>query len=162
MIAVVDIQGFRTEAGEFILKEIAILCNKKLQVFLVKPPFPFKNLTESEKKVVLWIQRNKKIYWSEGFVPYSNYQTLVSDILRDKCVYVKGSEKVLWLKHILENSNSNIFNLEDKGCSSLVHLYDQYKHSQDMYNCIYHNSVCALKNILCLNKWCHDNKIFMK
>lgn len=161
MIAVVDIQGFQTGTNKFIIKEIAILYNKKIQVFLIKPPFPFNNLTKSEKKQVRWIERNRKIYWYEGFVPYSNYQALVIDILRDKYVYVKGLQKVLWLKSILENSKSNIFNLEYKGCSSFISLYDQYKYSQDLYNCIYHDSFCALKNVLCLNKWCYDNKILI-
>lgn len=160
MIAIVDIQGFKRETNEFIIKEIAILYNKTLQVFLIKPPFPFEKLTKQEKKQVSWIERNRKIHWREGFVPYSNYRNLVIDILRDKHIYVKGSEKVLWLKHVLENSNCNIFNLEDKGCSSLISLYDQYKYSQDLYNCIYHDSICALKNVICLNKWCIDNKIF--
>lgn len=159
MIAIVDIQGFRTETGEFIIKEVAILYNKKIQLFLFKPPFPFHNLTKAERKQVSWIERNRKIYWREGFVPYSNYQSYITDILRDKCVYVKGSEKVLWLKNILENCNSNIFNLEDKGCSSLLSLHNQYKFCQDLFSCICHDSVCALKNVLCLNKWCDDNKI---
>lgn len=67
---------------------------------------------------------------------------------------------MLWLKHILENSNFSIFNLEDEGCPSLISLYDQYKYSQDLYNCIYHDPVCALKNVLCLNKWCINNNFF--
>lgn len=158
MSAIVDVQGFKTEANEFIIKEIAILCDKKIQVFLIKAPFPFYDLTKEERRQVSWIERNRKIYWNEGVVPYSNYQNLIISILRDKCVYTKGSEKVSWLKNIVINNN-NINNLEDKGCPSLINLYKQYEHSQDLYTCIYHDSICALKNVICLKKWCKDYNI---
>lgn len=157
MTAIVDVQGFKTEANEFIIKEIAILCDKKIQVFLIKPPFPFYNLTKQERRQVSWIERNRKIHWNEGIVPYSNYQNLVINILRDKCVYVKGSEKVSWLRNIVNSTNVN--NLEDKGCPSLLNLYKEYENSHDLYSCINHDSVCALKNVLCLNKWRIDNVV---
>ncbi|CAG9781774.1 unnamed protein product [Diatraea saccharalis] len=161
MTAIVDVQGFKTETNEFIIKEIAVLCNKKLQVFLIKPPFPFYDLTKQERRQVAWIERNRHIYWSEGFIHYSNYQHLILDVLRDKCIYTKGHEKMLWLKRILNNNNNkSVFNLEDKGCPNLLSLYDQYKYYEGMYNCIYHDSICGLKNVLCLNKWCIDNKVF--
>lgn len=159
MTAIVDVQGFKTEANKFVLKEIAILCSDKLQMFLIKPPFPFYDLTKQERRQVAWIERNRKICWGEGFIPYSNYQYLILDLLRDKCIYIKGLEKVLWLKNIL--NNNNVINLEDKGCPSLPSLYDQYKYSEDLYSCIYHSSICALKNVLCLKKWCSDNKLFI-
>lgn len=62
MSAIVDVQGFKTEANEFIIKEIAILCDKKIQVFLIKAPFPFYDLTKEERRQVSWIERNRKIY----------------------------------------------------------------------------------------------------
>lgn len=159
MTAIVDVQGFRTESNYFIPKEIAILWNNKIQVFLITPPFPYRGLTEPEKRQVNWIERNRKIYWSEGFVPYVNYLKLVEDILKDKCVYTKGREKILWLKEISNNKNVN--NLEDKDCPSLISLYKKYEDCHDLYSCIYHDSICALKNVLCLNKWCIDNKILL-
>lgn len=158
MTVIVDVQGFKTETNQFILKEIAILCNNKIQVFLIKPPVPFHELTELERKQVKWIERNRKIYWQEGVVPYSNYPNLIVNIVREKLVYTKGLEKVLWLKCILENNI--VINLEDKDCPSLLSLYDKYNYSQDVYSCIYHDSICALKNVLCLNKWCLENKLF--
>lgn len=115
MTAIVDVQGFKTETNEFIIKEFAVLLNKKIHMFLIKPPFPFYDLTIPEKRQVSWIERNRRIYWRDGFVPYSNHQNLIVDILRDKSVYTKGLEKVLWLKNIL-NNNNNINNLEDEGC----------------------------------------------
>lgn len=155
MNAIVDIQGFKTENNEFIVKEIAILYKNKTQVFLIKPPFPFHELTKWEKKQVNWIERNRNIYWSEGSVPYSKCKGLITNILKDKCLYAKGLEKVAWLKYILKNNN--IVNLEDKGCPNLLSLYNLYKYSGDVYSCNYHDSVCALKNVLSLNKWLYNN-----
>lgn len=48
--AIVDVQGFKTDDNQFILKEIAILYSDQLQVFMIQPPFPFQNLTSTEKK----------------------------------------------------------------------------------------------------------------
>lgn len=56
MIAIVNVQGFKTETNEFIIKEIAILCDKKVQVFLIKPPYPFNDLTKKERLQVSWIE----------------------------------------------------------------------------------------------------------
>lgn len=157
MNAIVDVQGFKTETNEFIIKEIAILCDKKVQVFLIKPPYPFYDLTKKERLQVSWIERHRKIYWNEGEVLYSKHKTLIANILRDKNIYVKGSEKTEWLKIF---TNYDVNNLEDKGCPSLLSLQKQYENCNDLYSCIYHNSVCALKNVICLNKWCIENKFF--
>lgn len=159
MTAIVDIQGFKTETNEFIIKEIAILSNKKIQVYLIKAPFPFYDLTKQERRQVNWIERNRQIYWSEGDIPYSKHQYLIANILKEKCVYTKGMEKVMWLKNITNNNNVN--NLEDDGCPSLSSLYKKYDDCEDLYSCMHHNSICALKNVFFLNKWCIENK-FMK
>lgn len=158
MTVIIDVQGFKLETNEFIVKEIAILYENKIQVLLIKPPFPYHELTRQERRQVNWIQRNRNIYWNEGVVSYSHYQKLITNIARDKCVYTKGLEKVLWLQYILENNNIN--NLEDQGCPSLLSLFDQYLNCQDLYSCIYHEKVCALRNVLCLKKWCFENKCF--
>lgn len=106
MNAIVDVQGFKTDGNQFILKEIAVLCNTQIQVFQIKPPFPFYDLTKTERRQVSWIERNMGIYWNDGFIPYSNHKNLiVLDYLRNKTVYTKGLEKANWLKVIL-NSNT--------------------------------------------------------
>lgn len=160
MKAIVDIQGFKTDDNKFILKEISIYYENHIQTFLVRQPFPFYDLSKSERKQVHWIERNRGIYWSEGFIPYSNYKNVIVSILKDKFIFTKGDEKVRWMKEITENNN--VYNLENENCPSLLSLYEQYKSSNDLYNCVYHNNVCALKNVLCLRKWCLDNKIILK
>lgn len=163
MNAIVDLQGFKTDGNKFILKEIAILSNDQLQVFLIKPPFPFYDLTKTERKQVSWIERNRKIYWNEGYIPYSKHKMYIADILKSKHIITKGLEKVIWINEILSDDNNNnycIYNLEDSGCPSIMTLYEKYESSIDMFRCSYHSFICAMKNVLCFKKWCEDNKLF--
>lgn len=160
---IVDVQGFKTDDNSFIIKEIAILNNERAQAYLIKPPFPFYELSKTEKRQVCWIERNRKIFWREGFIPYGNYKhyTDIVNILKGKRILAKGHEKVLWLQSILDTNDNNIIvNLEDKGCPSILSLYDKYSHSNNIFSCMYHSNVCALKNVTCLNMWCKDNKFF--
>lgn len=160
MNAIVDIQGFKSDDNKFILKELAIIYNNRMQVYLIKPPYPFYELSKTERKQVCWIERNRNIFWKEGFIPYQSFKdfTDIVNILKDKCIFVKGLEKIIWLRDILENNC--IFNLEDKGCPSILSLYDRYKSTPEISTCMYHSNVCALKNVKCLNRWCLDNKVF--
>lgn len=156
-IAFVDIQGFKTDDNNFILKEIAIAHNDQVQVLLLKPPFPFYNLTYTERKQVKWIERNRKINWNDGFIPYDNFLVHIDEFLTDKIIYCKGVEKVTWLSHFLDRGD--IINIEDLRCPSLLSLYEKYRLSNDIFNCIYHPTICALRNVTCLKKWCTENKI---
>lgn len=157
MNAIVDVQGFKTEDNIFIVKEVAIFSNNRHHVFLIKPPFPFFNLTEAEKRQVRWIERNRKIYWNSGDIPYKYLKTLVAAHLKDKTVYCKGLEKTSWIRDMMGWPKA--YNLEEKGCPSLFDLYSKYISSENVFSCINHSAVCALKNVLCLRNWCLDNKL---
>lgn len=157
MSAIMDVQGFKTEDNIFIVKEVAILSNNQYHVFLIKAPFQFSYLTETEKRQVRWIERNRKIYWNSGDILYENLTTLVAGYLEGKIVFCKGLEKVSWIRNII--GSSKVYNLEDKGCPSLIDLYSKYYSFENVFSCIHHSTVCALKNILCLRNWCFDNRI---
>lgn len=154
---IIDVQGFKIEENRFIIKEFAITCGNSLQVYLFKPPFAYKYLTEPEKRQVDWIERNRNLYWSDGYVDYSVIRNHIVLALRNKSILTKGSEKIIWLKEMLENNN--VYNLEDRGCPNLISLYEKYKHSKNVFSCIYHHSICAQKNVTCLKNWCMDNDI---
>lgn len=158
MIAVVDVQVFKTDNNKFILKELAIGYNDQLQVYLIQPPCPVYNLSTTERKQVNWIERNRKVNWNDGYIPYSNHQTIVMEHLEDKIIYCKGLEKVSWIKEII--GHDNVFNLEDLSCPNLLNLYEEYRLSPEVFSCIYHPTICSLKNVTCLRKWCLDNKVF--
>ncbi|KAG7304598.1 hypothetical protein JYU34_011571 [Plutella xylostella] len=158
MNVIVDVQGFKTDDNQFILKEIAMIHEKQVQVFLIKPPFAYYDLSKTERRQVSWIERNRGIYWKEGFIPYSCHKNYIVQLLSNKIIYTKGMEKVKWLIEITKNNN--VYNLEDKNCPSLLSLYDKYNDSIDVISCMYHTDTCALKNVTCLNKWLKENKVF--
>lgn len=156
MNVIVDLQGFKSDDNKFIPKEVAILSKYHVLVLLIKPPYPFYNLSKKERSHVTWIEKNRGILWNEGFVPYHNFHFLLQKFLKDKRCFVKGLEKVQWLKQIIEN-DVDVHNLEDMQCPSLETLHENYLMSTDIKSCIYHNKTCAYKNVSCLYKWCVEN-----
>lgn len=165
MSVIVDVQGFKTDDNEFIVKEIAIQCDKQVSVLLVKPPIPFHCLTKTERNQVCWIEKNRKVYWNEGYIDYSSFKYHILSLFKNKAViFVKGLEKTNWIRKIMDDENDNkiiVCNIENYGCPNLQTLYDQYKNCPEIYNCIYHSSYCALKNVNCLTKWSIENKLFL-
>lgn len=151
MNAIVDLQGFKKDNNEFILKEIAILCSRQTLVLLIKPPFPFYELSKTERSTVSWIERNRKIFWDEGFIPYSQMSQYITNYLKNKVIYVKGSEKVLWLKNLIQSDQ--IHNIECYNCPNFQTLYKTYLNCSYVFSCIFHSNVCALRNVTCLNMW---------
>lgn len=156
-VAIVDVQGFKKDDNSFILKEIAIVCGDQVQVFLLQPPFPTHNLKFSERKQVRWIEKNRGMHWNDGYIRYEQLPLYIDEFLIDKKILCKGLEKVCWVKQILDNMD--VINLENWGCPKLLSLYEEYRNCNDIYNCIFHSKVCALKNVLCLKKWCLINKL---
>lgn len=165
MNTIVDLQGFKTDFNEFIVKEIAVQCDKHVMVMLFMPPYPFNNLTSTEKKQVRWIERNRNVIWEDGFIPYSLHKPYIKELLSKNIIYVKGLEKVKWLRDILDENNKNnkhrcIYNLDDFKCPSLISLHLEFKSCLDVYQCMYHSNICALKNVNCIHKWNLANKCF--
>lgn len=158
MNTIVDVKGFKDHANDFIVKEIAIVENQRLQSFLIKPPYPLSCLTKSEISGVRWMERNMGILWDEGYVPYLKYKcyTKIVKLLRNKSIYVKGYEKVLWVQK--NCGHNNVFNIEELGCPSFPSLYTMYDQSPDVFSCMHHSKSCALKNVTSLHKWYIENK----
>lgn len=158
----VDVQGFKDFRNKFILKELAIATFDCTHVFLIKPPFPYKLLRLEEKKQVNWIQRNRGIYWNEGYINYADISKLIIPFLENKCILVKGLEKIEWIKEFCENCK--IVDLGEKGCPNFFSLYKslmcESKDSIDI-TCCFHKQICALKNVISLRKWYIDNNIIL-
>lgn len=159
MSVIVDLQGFKTTYNKFLPKEVAFVYRNQTEVHLFKPPYPYNQLNEVEKKQVNWIERNRKVFWNEGITPYTDIRKYL-DFLRDKRIFVKGGEKVIWIKELL-GTECSVYNLENYDCPSLPDLEVNMKRNIDINTlcCKYHSNVCALKNVILLNKWCEINKI---
>lgn len=150
-----DLQGFKTSENDFIVKEFALATIEWTQVFLVKPPYAYASQSSEEKRQTNWIERNRGIFWSEGFIDYREFKRIIPLYLEDQNIVIKGHEKIKWIKNLCEDCN--IVELGDKGCPNLMSLHEKYKNCD--LNCINHKKQCALKNVCCLRKWYYDNHI---
>lgn len=152
---IVDLQGFKDSKNKFILKEFAILYENHTQIYLVKPPYSFNYLSKEEKRQVRWIENNRGIRWSEGFVDYRECLRLLSTYLDGKKIITKGLEKIKWISELC--SHCEVIDIGEKGCPNISKLYQDCK--QNISHCGHHNKICALKNVLCIKKWYDDNNM---
>lgn len=153
---IADIQGFKNDANNFIVKEFALATPEYTQVFLVKPPYAYRRLTDSEKKHVKWVEKNLGYRWSEGHIDYLHFKRIIKSYLEHKQVLVKGLEKTNWIKELCDSCV--VIDIETKGCPSLLELIKKYSINinPSIFCCINHKINCALKNVICIKQWCLD------
>lgn len=155
----VDVQGFKDSQNTFIIKELALVTSEYTQTFVIKPPYPFSSLTPEEKRQVLWIERNRNIYWSEGFIDYREFKRVIIPYLDNQKILTKGLEKTKWIKELC--STCEVIDVGEKGWPCFKDLYIKYCKDHNRYNCIVHKKYCALKNAICIKKWYYDNNMFL-
>ena len=117
--AIVDMQGFKDTNNEFIVKEFSLFTKNIKFHDIIKSPFEFMETGESSTKSIEWLTRNYHgIAWNDGYITVEELQKTLEPILRNKIIYAKGKEKILWLRKIMFNCAENllIVNLEDIGC----------------------------------------------
>lgn len=148
---ILDVQGFKDLKNEFIIKELAIASRDYTQTFLIKPPYLFKYLTSDEKRQVRWLERNRGIYWNEGYIDYREFRRIIVPYLENKEIIVKGLEKVNWIKDLCVNCK--VSDLGPEQCPNLSVLHEKYCEGTSNFNCNKHIKHCALKNVLCLRKY---------
>lgn len=104
--AAIDIQGFPLE-NDFVVKELAIRIGLQINHYLFKPPVPYVNLTEKEKKTVNYVERNiHGLRYSSGDVEYTELKNILWRCLKNvDCIYVKGNQKYSILKSIIDQWN---------------------------------------------------------
>lgn len=156
---IVDLQGFKDFENKFIVKELAIAHKEHTQTFLIKPPYAFKTLSNEEKKQIRWLEKNRGLTWSEGYIDYFEFRRVVVPYLRNKKILLKGLEKVKWIQELCQNCD--LIELGEKGCPNFKELYNDYNNYNENenkeINCVHHKKMCALKNVLCLKMWCNNN-----
>lgn len=153
-LLLLDLQGFRDYKNRFIIKELAYATKEYTQVYLVKPPYPFSKLTNDEKKQVKWLERNRGIYWRQGYIDYNEFSRLIKPVLDKANVFVKGSEKCKWLREL--SPDCKVLDIGERGCPNLKSLFDSYQ-GNDKICCFNHQKYCALKTVICLRKWYYND-----
>lgn len=173
----VDVQGLKTLWNIFVVEEIYILSKNLKFHEIIKPPYEYGNLSMETKKQVNWLEKNYHgISWSEGYITQSELEKTISPILKGKVVFVKGVEKVEWLKQIF-NTKMIVVNLEDFGCNAKLHksnsdsgicgiddVSDISEKSTEK-TCSKHKKLkksmtahCAVQNVWTMKKWFNSSE----
>lgn len=145
----IDIQGFRGNSNEFILKEIAILMKDKLHHMLFKQPFSKSCLVAKSRRTNDWLEDNfHGLKWDEGFIEYNEMEEILCGILpngKDENVvfYVNGLEKQKWL--------AETFHLQDVRALRDHFWFDHEKFEKlltwELPTCTLNHSICSVKNV---------------
>lgn len=124
--AIIDFQGFKDEStNRFIVKEFCLLTENIKFLDFMKSPFAFELLNENSQKTAKWLTKNYHgIKWDDGYISVSKLRETISPILKNKIIYVKGEEKIQWLRDIMNDSEKRtlyIVNMEIIGCDLALH-----------------------------------------
>lgn len=142
----IDIQGFRGNASEFILKEIAAVFQTGQTIhFLIKPPYDYLKLSKNARKTAAWLTKyHHRLYWNDGQISFSSARKFLQTNLKDVHIVSKGSEKKKFLEEFLSRT---VEDMEECACPSLSTM-DDYLYA----DCGFHNNIgnCALKNAIIL------------
>lgn len=138
MMLVVDIQGFKIENNEFIVKELAAYDGVKMCHYIFKPPYPFELLSPDIEKQVTWLTRNHHcIKWDDGFTPLHTFVHIIQNLTsKADYVYVKGNEKANYIRHFISKP--------------VLELGEQPTLKKSIPKCFYHSNkicMCALSNV---------------
>lgn len=164
-IAFVDLQGFIVNK-QFVLKELCFSIssspyshntNSRSEFhFIYGPPFSWKYVNKADKIGIIWLTTYQHgLYWTDGCVPYKKVHNTIAQLcLSNSIIYVKGSQKIIWLKSLCNNENLDCRNIEDIGCNfrladcAYTHL-NCGSHKQNTKN-------CALRNVKLLRNWFYN------
>ena len=102
---VLDVQGFKANDNTFVFKELALSTLEEdcpPQVYLFRPPFDWNVLRNREKSSNRWLELNYHgIPWCTGDISQKEVQGILHKELKNATkVYVKGREKIQWLKNV--------------------------------------------------------------
>lgn len=165
--AVVDLQGFKDDSNNFIVKELGVLTKNIKFHDIIKSSDDFNVLSSTAKKSIEWLSSfHHGLQWDDGYISVDELRKTLEPILQNKIIYVKGKEKMRWLQNIMFNSNNLLMvNMEDLGCDLNLNGFDGV--GEPPMTCSKHKKmsltrVCAMRNVVKLKLWystfCKKNK----
>jgi len=103
-MSVVDVQGFRANNNDFILKEICVMRDRDImfhEVFL--PPFEWHELSKEAQRTNNYCRRFVHgLRWDSGTIPYCQMEDVLTRVFNGHdLVYTKGSEKATFLRRFV-------------------------------------------------------------
>ena len=149
MDLILDFQGFKDNSNHFIIKELAIVTKdgRSIQHWTVKSPFSYLELDQNRQKSCFWNTKyHHGLTWDMGDITIHDLHHLLTDILKDCYVFVKGKEKADYLQEHFPDC----YVIELTDFPSLKNLMEP------KIQCFYHRNskfTCALNNVFRLLKY---------
>lgn len=167
-ITVLDIQGFQVEQ-QFIVKELSFsiltLNNNTPDIdrhHIFRPPFEWKTLNSKDRKTSLWLRTHYHGFtWNSGNENYCEFANCIEELLRKNIynlvIFVKGAEKIQWLRNLCNDQSLDVRNLEDLGCN--IYFSEEAIERMHPHHCGKHEVIkqCAKQNVEFLKEWMRQN-----
>lgn len=160
----VDVQGFKLVSNnQFIVKELSFidLNGDHFGHYHFKPPFPFPNLCDADKRQVVWLSKNfHGLDWNKGDTDYNVASKQLTSIAHKHSIYCKGLEKTQWILDLIDASSTSsmhIVNVEDFGYPNFQLLHREF-HCEKKH-CILHHTHCTSSNVICMLSYYNKNRI---
>lgn len=155
-VVFVDVQGFRAYKKRFIVKEFYLSDDDGIYHNIVKSPYSFNRLNDYYQRHANWVTRFcHGLQFDCGDITVDELIKTIYPRIKDKCILVKGVEKINWLKYIFRECG------EIQGCSieEVGHISKEL--DDKTYDiCDYHNRLfgwnscrCPLANVLKLQEY---------
>lgn len=161
-IAFADLQGFIVNK-QFVLKELCFSFASSSFAdevpkyhYIYLPPFSWEFVNDACKRGIIWSTIfHHGFYWDDGCASYNQIDQSVEPLRESNLIiYVKGAQKVTWLKNILKDNRIECRNIEEIGCD--FRLSDC---ASCRLNCGKHKHKaknCALQSVGLLETWYHN------
>lgn len=156
---VIDVQGFIID-NHFFPKEVCVSgVDSKITTFLIAPPIEYSELTNKDRITNKWLCNHLHgLCWNDGNITHEEFSQYLVVYLKkeqDIIVYVKGIEKVRWLRQLLgKKEQIQIVDLDEFNCPNIKTLY---KNNTQIKVCNYHRSVymktCSRKSVIILRNF---------
>ena len=154
-----SVQGFWQQGAQYILKELAVVPIDKaldneprLYNYLIKPPYPWKRLTQKYRDKNTWLMHNYHgLKWESGNFSYDQIRNILEELLCDSTmVYVDGSDCKEWLSKYIKKSVMDIRELGYVERSrSVVTVCTNHRPLRKV--------ICALHHAKLIRDWAHHH-----
>lgn len=153
--AIVDLQGFKDNSNTFIVKEFSFATKNLKFSDIIHSTCTFDELSAAKQKSAKWLTQNfHGITWYDGDIDVNELQDIIKPILSNKIVFVKGEEKIIWLKILLHDSFYKIVNVETLGCNLNLHKnVEMFGLMCSKHKRMSHNLHCTLNNVGKIFDW---------
>lgn len=159
---VLDMQCFKDNTNEFILKEVTVVevdTGVLLLHHIACSPYTRAQLSAEKQRESGWLSKHcHGLTWGQGDIEYSVLVQRLQDCLAYRsAVYVKGTAKKDYVQRYLTSSSSNttVIDASDLGCESLYLLSGPLTTTTTL-QCNQHRTLqsrCALQNCVNLRNW---------